>query len=128
MLKIDKTVIKETEYIAVWVLILSVLMQAVFLIIGDWDYTVLLGNLLSAGACILNFFLLGVSVQKALEKEEKEAKNTMKLSRTYRMLMLFVIIVIGVALPVFNMWAVVIPVLFPRIAIAFRGFFDKKRS
>lgn len=46
-MKIDATVRRETIYIAVWVGILSLLMEAVFLIIGKWDYTVLLGNLLS---------------------------------------------------------------------------------
>ena len=40
--------------------------------------------------------------------------------------MLFVVIVVGVVLPVFNMWAVVSPVLFPRVAIAFRVLFNKK--
>ena len=126
MKKIDPAVIKESKYIAVWVVLLSVLMEAVFLIIGMWDYTVLLGNLLIGVTVILNFFLMGLSIQNALEKEEKEAKNTLKLSRTYRMLMLFVVIVVGVVLPVFNMWAVVIPVLFPRVAIAFRVLFNKK--
>lgn len=46
-MKIDAIVRRETIYIAVWVGILSLLMEAVFLIIGKWDYTVLLGNLLS---------------------------------------------------------------------------------
>ena len=35
-------------------------MQAAFLVSGFWDYTVLLGNLLSAAAAVLNFFLLGI--------------------------------------------------------------------
>lgn len=55
MKKVDKTVLRETGYIALFVILLSVLMQAVFLIIGKWDYTVLLGNLLSAAA-VGNFF------------------------------------------------------------------------
>ena len=48
MKRIDQTVLTETGYIAVWEVIFSVLMQAVFLIAGIWDYTVLLGNLLGA--------------------------------------------------------------------------------
>jgi hypothetical protein len=32
--KIDKVVLQETSYIAVWTLILSAVMQAVFLIMG----------------------------------------------------------------------------------------------
>lgn len=128
MNRIDETVKKETAYIAVWVLLLSVLTQAVFLIIGKWDYTVLLGNLLSGSAAVLNFFLMGISLQKALGKEEKDAQNTMKLSRTYRNLFLLVVTVLGVTLPWFNLWTVLIPLLFPRIAIVFRPLFDHKQS
>ena len=127
MKKIDRTVIKETVYITAWVLIFSVLTQAVFLVLGRWSYTVLLGNLLGGGAAALNFFLMGLSVQKALEKEEeKDAKQVLRLSRTLRMLFLFVVAVIGVTVPCFHYVAALIPLLFPRIAIAFRPLFDKK--
>lgn len=125
-MKIDKTVLKETKYITFWVLIFSILMQAVFLVIRKWDYTVLLGNLLSAVFAVINFFLMGITVQKAVMREEKEAKTTMKVSQMYRTLMLLVVIVIGVALPYFNTVAVIIPVFFIRIAVAIRPLFDKK--
>jgi uncharacterized membrane protein len=128
MKKIDATVIKETKYISLWVILLSTLMQSVFFVIGKWDHTVLLGNLLSGATVILNFFLIGITVQKALEKDEQDAKKTMKLSQTYRFLLLAVVLIVGAALPCFSTWAVVIPVLFPRVAIAFRPLFDKKNG
>ncbi|MBQ7291656.1 MAG: ATP synthase subunit I [Clostridia bacterium] len=124
--KIDKVVLQETAYIAVWTLILSAVMQAVFLVIGKWDYTVILGNLLGAAANLLNFFLMALTVQKALEKEEKEAKQAMKLSHSMRMLMLFVMALLGILLPCFNTIATVIPFFFTRIAIMFRQFFKSK--
>ena len=126
MQKIDPVVLKETKYIAVWGLVLSAVMQAVFLILNLWDYTVLLGNLLSYGAVVLNYFGIGITVQKAVEKDEKDAKQTMKLSNTVRMLFLFVVVVIGVVVECFHMWAVLIPLLFPRIAIALRMLQTKK--
>ena len=126
MQKIDATVIKETKYVALWVLILSVLMQAVFLVIGRWNYTVLLGNLLAGSFSVLNFFLMGLSVQKALGKEEKDARNTLKLSRTYRSLALFAVAALGVVLPVFDRWAVIIALFFPAIAVYLRPLFDEK--
>ena len=127
-MKIDKTVLKETEYVAVWVLILSGLMQAVFLLLGKWDYTVLLGNLLIAAALILNFFLMGITVQNAVQKEEKEARAAMKVSQTYRMFLMIAVVALGAGLRVFNTWAVVIPVIFPRLAIAFRPLFGKDKK
>ena len=129
MNKIDKTVLKETKYIACWVLFLSMIAEAVFLIIGKWDYTVLLGNLLSGALVILNFFLMGITVQKAVNKEEKEAKKAMKVSQLYRNLMIIVVTVIGVALKCFNTWIVLIVLFFPRIAVAFRPLFkDNSRT
>ncbi len=118
--------LQETAYIAVWTLILSAVMQAVFLIIRMWDYTVILGTLLGAAANLLNFFLMALTVQKALEKEEKEAKQTMKLSHTMRMLMLFVAALLGILLPCFNTIASIIPFFFTRIAIMFRPLFKNK--
>lgn len=122
---IDPTVIKETKYIAAWVLILSALLQAVFLIIGKWDYTVLLGNCLSAVLMIVNFFLMGLTVQRSLNKEEKEAKTAIKLSQMYRNLLVLGVLIVGVVLPCFSTWTVLIPVVFPRIAIAVRPLFDR---
>jgi len=54
MKKVDKTVLNETKYIALWVFLFSILMQAVFLVIGKWDYAVLFGNLLSATFAVIN--------------------------------------------------------------------------
>ena len=122
MNKIDSTVMKETRYIAAWVIILSVIMEAVFLIIGKWDYMVLLGNLLGAFCAVANFFAMGITVQKAVEKDEKEAKTAIKASQALRTVILFAIVAIGAAVPFFNTWTVVIPLLFPRIAIALRMF------
>lgn len=128
MKKIDEVVLRETEYIAIWTMLFSLLMQSVFLVIGKWDYTVLLGNLLSGAAVILNYFLIGITVQRALEKDEKDAKSTMKISQLYRFLLLFAVIILGVLLPCFNTWAVIIPVFFPRFAIALRSLLGKKNS
>jgi hypothetical protein len=127
-MKIDKTIRRETIYIAGWVLVLSLLTQAVFLMIGHWDYTVLLGNLLSGGVSILNFLLMGLTVQSAVNKEEKDAAVFMRASQGLRSLMVFAIAAVGVLLRCFNVWTVLIPLFFPRIAVALRPLFDKKNT
>ena len=126
MKKIDAVVIRETKYIAVVTGILSVVLQAVFLVLKKWDYTVLAGNILSSGIGILNFFLIGVTVQKAVLKDEKESKSVMKLSQTYRMFMMLVFISLGVLAPWCNTWAVIIPLFFTRIAIGLQPFLRKE--
>ncbi|MBR5272052.1 MAG: ATP synthase subunit I [Clostridia bacterium] len=127
MKKISSVVLKETAYIATFTVILSVLMQSVFLIIGKWNLTVLFGNLLGAFAAVLNFFLLGLTVQKAVTQDEKKSKLTMRLSQTSRLLMLFAVAIVGYLVPVFNLIAVVIPYIFPRIAIALLPVFRKTK-
>ncbi len=126
MKKIDKTVLKETVYILAVTVIFSVLMQSVFLIIGKWSYKILLGNLLGLCGGVGNFFLMGLTVQSALNKTEDDAKKLMKLSQTLRLFMLFAVALIGHLVPCFNLLTVVIPLIFPRIAIAIRPMFNKK--
>ena len=123
---VDETVKRETRYIALVVLIGSLLMQAVFLVINRWDYTVLLGNLLGAAAAVGNFFLMGLTVQKALGMEAKDASARMRSSQSLRMLMLVVICAIGAAAPCFNLYAVVIPLLFPSVGAKLRPLTEKK--
>ena len=125
MKKIDAIVWKETAYIGAWTLILSILMQAVYLVIGEWDYTVLLGNLLGIVTTVGNFFLLGVTVQKALDMEPDDAKKAVKLSQSSRLIMMFLVALIAYLIPIFDIIAVIVPYLFPRIAIMFRSCFDK---
>lgn len=126
MKKVDSTVLKETGYILAVTLIFSTLMQSVFLIIGKWDYTILLGNILGLCGGVGNFFFMGLTVQSALDKSEDDAKKLMKVSQSLRLLFLFVVALIGHLVPVFNLLAVVIPLIFPRIAIAIRPVFMKK--
>lgn len=125
MKKIDKIVLKETRYIATVTVILCVLLQAVFLIIGKWDYTHLLGTLLGGAVAVGNFLLMGITVQKAVEKDEQDAKKLVKSSQSARFAMLVVVAVLGYVTPVFNTIALIIPYLFPRIAVALRPFIIK---
>ena len=120
---------KETAFVGIWVLIFSVLMQAVFLIIGKWDYTVLLGNILSGVMVTVNFLLLGITVQKAVGSEdEKYAKSLMRSSQAIRNVMLFAVAVIGATVPCFNLWATLIPLIFPRISMIIRQILLNKKG
>ncbi len=126
MSKLDPTVKKETLYITAWVLILSAVMQAVFLILGKWGIDVLLGNLLSGVCACLNFLLMGITVQKAIEKDSDDARSAMKFSQTMRLFMQFAFGAVGVIF--FNPIASVIPLFFPRIAVTFRPLMDKRSN
>ena len=126
MKKVDPVVIKETKYIAYFVLILSLVMQAIFLILKKWDITVLLGNLLSYVAVVLNFLMMGITVQNAVTKDEKDARQALRASQSLRTFFLFAVAALGALLPVFNIWATLVPLFFPRIAIMLRPLFNKE--
>ena len=118
---VDKVVLKESRFIAVFVLLGSLVLQAVYLILGKWNVTVLLGNLLGAALAAGNFFLMALTVQKAMELEPEEAKKKMKLSQQLRLLLMLVVCVIGAALPCCDTIAVLVPQFFPRIGVTIRG-------
>lgn len=125
-MKIQKAIWQESRNIAVGVIALSVVMQAIFFLIGKWDITVLWGNLLGGAYAILNFFILGLTVQKVAEDaDEKRGKNLMQFSYSTRMLFTMVIVFLGITMSAFNWIAVFIPQLFPRITIAIMGFSGK---
>lgn len=129
MSNLDPAVKKETGYISFWVIVLSVLMQAVFLIIGKWDLSVLFGNLGGAAAAIGSFFLLAVTVSKAVASGKPEdAAKRVKASAGLRLIGMGGICALMIGVFHTNVYATVIPLLFPRIGLLFRPLIDRKRG
>lgn len=119
--KIDATVRRETMYVAAWVAILTVVMFAVFLVFGAFDWTVLAGGLLGGLTAVVNFLLMGLTIQGAIGLDEKDARTRLRGSQNLRLLLQLVVGILGASLPVFNMWAVLIPLFFPRVAVTVRS-------
>ena len=125
----DPAVKKETGYIAAWVVLLSLVMEAVFLLIRQWDLSVLFGNLGGAAAAVINFLLMALIVSRAIDKgKADEAARTVKATATVRLLGMALVCVLLIAVLKTNPFATVIPLLFPRIGIAFRPMIDRKRG
>lgn len=123
---LDPAVKRDVLFIAKVVAVLTVLMEAVFLIIGQWDITVLFGGMLGAGAGLVNFVLMARGVQKAVERDTKEASGMMKTSQSLRMVMLLVIGVIAALLPnVFDLVSFLLPLLFPSVGARLYGRFNR---
>ena len=125
MIKVDNTVKRETLYIVSWIISLSVIMELICAVCGIWKKELLFGNLLGAAAAAGNFFLMGLTVQKAVTEDEKRAKKRVQTSMAARSLMMIVFAVTAAAVPTFNLIAFLIPLFFPRIAIAARPLFSK---
>ncbi len=129
----DPAVKKETGYIAVWVILLSFVMEAVFLVTGTWDLSVLFGNLGGAAAAVGNFFLMALIATRAVDRalgsgKPEDAAKRVKATAAPRLLGCLAVCVILIAVFKTNVYATLIPLLFPRIGIAFRPMIDRKRG
>ncbi len=117
MNKVQTSIKKETLHIAIGTTLLSIIMNVIFLIVGRWSLTVLFGSILGTVGAILNFFLLGLSIQHAVKQTDKNVKNIVRLSYMLRMFLMIGIMLIGFLVPVFNALAVILPFAFPQIVI-----------
>ena len=125
----DPAVKKETGYIAIWVVLLSLVMEAVFLLVRKWNLSVLFGNLGGAAIAIGSFFLMALTVARALEKgKPEEAAAKVKATAMVRLAGCALLCVLLIAVCKTNIYATVIPLLFPRVGIAFRPLIDRKRG
>ena len=128
MSRIDPIVRKETANVALWVAVGILPVQAVFLIGGWWQLSVLLGSLLGSAVAIGNFFAMCLTVQKALDRDKKKAAQTIQLSQSGRLLAIGAVLVVAGLLKdgdgnhLFNIWATLIPLLIPQLAVRVRNW------
>ena len=125
----DPAVKKETGYIAAWVILLSLIMEAVFLLLRKWDLSVLFGNLGGAVISIGNFFLMALIATRAMNRgvetgKPEEAAARVKATTMTRLLGCVLLIAVFKT----NVYATLIPMLFPRIGIVFWPKFNKNRG
>ncbi len=125
MAKIDPTVIRETRLAAAATLLFSLAMHAVFALLGQWSPMVLWGNLLGGATAVLDYFLLGLTVQKAVSQEEKQARNTIRASQQMRLLFKAGILCLAFAVKCFHPIACILSLFFPRLHILLRPLWDK---
>ena len=129
MAGMDPAVKKETGYITVWVVLLSLLMEAVFLVIRQWDLSVLFGNLGGAALAVGNFFLLALVVSRAIDRgKPDQAATRVKATASLRLIGMGALAALLIGVFKTNVFATLIPLLFPRIGLLFRPMIDRKRG
>lgn len=124
-LDLDETVVKEIKYMSIAFICFSVLVQIIFLSVGKYNYTVLLGSIYGWILAILNFLFLGITIQKALSQNPEDAKKNIRYSYRLRILSLVVFAALGVVLPIFNAVVVLLSLVFPKIYYMFSPIFRK---
>ena len=129
-MKIQPAVRRETIYVAIGTLAGSAVMLLVFFFLQRLDSTVVLGALLGSAGAILNFFLMGLSVQHVTDSQmdPQLAARYMKSRYSLRMLLMAAVIVLGVIAPCFHLVAVIIPFFLPQITAFVRQSALKKEA
>lgn len=115
-MKPQQALVRETGHIAAGCGILCAAMLAVFAVCGQLGFPAVLGALLGGGWAVLNFYLMGLGVQKAAA-DPARSKQIIQFSYSMRMLGMVVVLILGFTLPWLHWLAVLLPQLFPRITI-----------
>lgn len=91
------------------------------------DYTVFLGGIGGGAVAVLNFFLMGLAVQKAASaSDEGTARMKLKSSYSQRFLMQILWVILAIVAPCFHFVAGIAPLLFPGTGIKIMGIFHNK--
>ncbi len=129
MVSVQPAVKKETRNVTLITAVGVVIMLAVFLILHrffpdgvPFNYTVVLAGICAGLVAVLNFFLMGLAVQKvAAASDEDEARKLMQRSYYRRFGLQILWMIAAIAAPCFNVVAGLIPLIFPGLGIRMRG-------
>ena len=119
---------KEAGYIAAGTVLLSALVQIVWAVFFDYDLSVFIGGLWGGAVAILNFILMGITVQKvASEPDQLSAKRRMQASYQFRMMLTIFATVLAIIVPGVNWIMAAISLFFPILVMPlFRADLRKK--
>ena len=125
-----KLVLKETALIAIGEAICVALMCLVYVLIGKFQLSVLLGGLIGLLVATGNFFALAVVATLAADKAEAGDPTTgqklMRSSYPIRLLVMAGVLILCAKSGVFDVIALVLPLIFVRPILTVAEFFRKK--
>lgn len=114
----QEAVVKSTKNIAVGVFCLLIVMLVVYAAMGRLSFGVALGGLMGGAYGVLNHFMLGMTMQKALQDgDEMMARARIRSSYSMRMVGAVLVAVAAFVLPFAEGIPCIIALLFPRATI-----------
>ena len=132
MTESQKIVWRETAIVAVGEVICTALMLGIFALLGQFDISVLLGGLVGAAVAVANFLILAIVATLAADKAEQQnvagGQKLIKASYPVRLLVLAVVLFACAKSGVFNVIALVLPLVFVRPVLTIAEFFRKKEA
>ena len=143
------TAIGDVLFLAAGELLASVIIMAVYGILGSFDFRVITGALIGSALMVMNFAILTFSVNRAVDRilqargaenmsdEEAEAfaakhsaeiQNSVRSSYLLRQVLILGVLVGAVLLNIANVVAAVIPLVLFRPILMAREAFRKKKA
>jgi len=123
-------VLRQTGTVAIGEAICVAVMLGVFALLGKFSMAVLLGGIAGGLLAVANFFFMALAVDRAADKaEQQDVKGGQLLIRNsymIRLICLFALLFLGAKSGWFDIFALVLPLVFVRPTITAAEFFRKK--
>lgn len=123
----SKTLRKEILNISLSVLILGVVQLAVTIPLGYFGLAAVCGTLLGCIAAVFNFTLMGIILEQCIEKQSG-ASYLAGFGYIFRLAIIAAAVVWAMKVSYLNYVCVVIPLIFPQLAIFIINIIRKKRK
>ena len=125
-----KIVFRETGIVVIGQVICVAAMLGIFALLQKFDRSVLLGGITGGLMAVLNFFFfMAVCVSLAADKEEKQdvkgGQVLVRVSYLVRIAVLFLVFFACLKSGYFNLFALLLPLLFTRPVLTVAEFFRK---
>ena len=125
-----KIVMKETAIVAAGEVLCVALMCGVYALLGKFGISVLLGGLVGGLLATGNFFFLAVVATLAADRAQAQdvqgGQKLMKSSYPIRLLAMAVVLILCAKSGIFDVIALVLPLVFVRPILTIAEFFRKK--
>ena len=124
-----RIVFQETGIVAMGVSLCSAIMVGVFALMGLFDMSVVLGALMGTALTVLNFFVMAIcaslAADKAAAQDVKGGQALISISQGSRYIVLAVLLFACGRSGYFNLFALVLPLVFVQPTITIAEFFRK---
>lgn len=125
-----KIVFHETAVVTVGQVICVAVMFGIYALLNLFDNTVLLGGIVGGLLAILNFLFMAIGVSLAADKAQaqdvKGGKGLVRMSMMLRYVVLLVVLFACAKSDLFDVFSLVIPLVFVRPTLTIAEFFRRK--
>ena len=117
--------LRETIKIFKGIVVLDVIFIAIIYILGKFDIPMLQGILIGSVYALLNFRLIAVSLNRAVQMSPGRAQVFAGVSYVGRLALTAAIILAAIKVDYINAFGVIVPMFFPKIIIVSSAIYRK---